>query len=154
MKKGKYIVLEIIPSSVDPKNGDVIQLSALKIDDLKLIDRFDYRLDKDKVNNIDLLNMTNYDNDNFIYLSSTRRIMMRFKKWIENYDLLIIDNIYTKNYLKNIKNNKESIFNYLNMQMSDDVIEKMMDKYNLEPSNHIVDLLYEALISESNNIHR
>ena len=26
-----------------------------------------------------------------------------------------------------------------------------MKKYNLEPSNHLVDLLYEAIIYESNN---
>ena len=26
-----------------------------------------------------------------------------------------------------------------------------MQKYNLEPSNHLVDLLYEAIIYESNN---
>lgn len=149
--KNKYIILEIIPSNIDPKKGDIVQLSALKINDFKLIDRFDYRLNKDKVDNIDLLNMTSYDNDKFIYLDTTRKIMIRFKKWIEDYDLLIIDNIYTRNYLKNIKNNKESIFKYLDMQMSDDIIERMMDKYKLEPSNHIVDLLYEALINESNN---
>ena len=33
----------------------------------------------------------------------------------------------------------------------DDVIEEVIDKYKLEPSNYIVDLLYEALIYESNN---
>lgn len=151
IQNDKYIILEIIPSAVDPKKGDIIQISALKINDLKLIDRFDYRLDKDKVHNIDLLNMTSYDNDKFIYLDTTRKIMMRFKKWIEDYTLLIIDNEYTINYLKKIKNNKESIFKYLDMKMSDDIIERMMDKYNLELSDHIVDLLYEALISESNN---
>ena len=35
------------------------------------------------------------------------------------------------------------------MEFSDDVIEKLMSKYNLVPSNHIVDLLYEALIYEN-----
>ena len=37
------------------------------------------------------------------------------------------------------------------MDFSDDVIEEVIDKYKLEPSNYIVDLLYEALIFESNN---
>lgn len=151
MKNRKYIILEIIPSAVDPKKGDIVQLSALKINEYKLESRFDYRLDEDKVNNIDLLNIINYDKDSFTYVDTTRKIMTRFKKWIEDYDLLIIDNLYTRNYLDNIKNKKESIFDYLNMELTDDVIEKMMEKYNLKPSNHIVDLLYEAIIEESNN---
>ena len=151
MKNKKYIILEIIPSAVDPKKGDIVQLSALKINEYKLESRFDYRLDEDKVNNIDLLNIINYDKDSFTYVDTTRKIMTRFKKWIEDYDLLIIDNLYTRNYLDNIKNKKESIFDYLNMELIDDVIEKMMEKYNLKPSDHIVDLLYEAIIEESNN---
>lgn len=151
MKNKKYIILEIIPSGLDPKKGDVVQLSALKLNGIKLEDRFDYRLDEDKINNIDLLNMIEYDKDMFTYVSTTRKIMTKFKKWIEDYDLLIIDNLYTENYLKNIKNKKESIFNYLSMTYSDDVIDKIMEKYNLQPSNHIVDLLYEAMINESNN---
>ena len=146
----KYIILEIIPSVVDPKKGDIVQLSALKLNGIKLEDRFDYRLDEDKINNIDLLNIIQYDKDMFTYVNTTRKIITRFKKWIEDYDLLIIDNLYTENYLKNIKNKKESIFKYLSMVYSDDVIDKIIEKYNLQPSNHIVDLLYEALIYESN----
>ena len=148
MNGKKYIILEIIPTSVDPKKGDIAQISALKIDDLKLIDRFDYRLSKDKINNIDILNMIAYDEEMFQYVNTTRTILTRFKKWIEDYDLLIIDNVYTKNYLSKIKNKKESIFVYLNMSFSDDVIELVMEKYKLIPSNHIVDLLYEALLFE------
>ena len=45
----KYIILELIPTK--SIGGDIIQLSALKIDDLKLIDRFDYRLNEDKIFN-------------------------------------------------------------------------------------------------------
>lgn len=149
MKDKKYIILEIIPTKID--KGEIVQLSALKVNELELLDRFDYRLDREKVKNIDLLMMTSYDNDSFKYVNSTRKIKIDFKKWIEDYDLLIIDNIYTKNYLRNIKNKKESIFKYLNMEYSDDVIDKIIKKYNLEPSNYIVDLLYEALIYESNN---
>ena len=37
------------------------------------------------------------------------------------------------------------------MEHSYDVFNKIMKKYNLEPSNHLVDLLYEAIIYESNN---
>lgn len=149
MKNKKYVILEIIPSKI--MNGDIVQLSALKINGLILEDRFDYRLDEQKINNIDLLNMIQYDKKMFTYVNTTRKIMSKFKKWVEDYDLLIIDNVYTENYLKGIQNKKESIFKYLNMIYSDDIIEKIMDKYHLEPSNHIVDLLYEALISESND---
>lgn len=149
MNGKKYIILEIIPTAVDPKKGELAQLSALKLDGLKLIDRFDYRLVDDKINNNDIINMISYDNDLFTYVNTTRTILSRFKKWIEDYDLLIIDNLYTRNYLEKIKNNKESVFKYLDMECSDDVIEKMIDKYKLQPSNHIVDLIYEALIFET-----
>ena len=64
------------------------------------------------------------------------------------HPLLIIDNAYTKNYLKDIDNNKESIFKYLNIENDDLAIDKIISKYNLEPSNYIVDLLYEAIIQE------
>ncbi len=151
MDNKKYIILEIIPSSLNPKNGNIIQLSALKLNGLKLEDRFDYRLNEKCINNIDLLNMIQYDKNMFTYVNTTNKIMMKFKKWIQDYDLLIIDNQYTLDYLNEIKNKKESIFKYLNMTFSDDIIERVIDKYNLIPSNHIVDLLYEALINESNN---
>lgn len=149
MDNKKYIILEIIPTKVN--DGDIVQLSALKLNGFILEDRFDYRLNEQKIKNIDLINMIQYDKKMFTYVSTTRKLMNRFKKWIEDYDLLIIDNLYTEDYLKSIKNKKESIFKYLGMTYSDDVIEKIMDKYKLEPSNHIVDLLYEALIDESNN---
>ena len=148
MNGRKYIILEIIPTALDPKKGEIAQLSALKINDLELIDRFDYRLIEEKINNIDIIKMISYDKDEFTYVKTTRTLLSRFKKWIKDYDLLIIDNLYTENYLKKIKNKKESIFKYLNMDFSDDVIDKIMDKYKLQPSNHIVDLLYEALLFE------
>ena len=36
------------------------------------------------------------------------------------------------------------------MKHSYSVFEEMIDKYHLEPSNHLVDLVYEAIILESN----
>lgn len=149
MNEKKYIILEIIPTAVDPNRGEIAQLSALKLDGLQLIDRFDYRLVDKKINNVDIINMISYDNESFTYVDTTKEILSKFKKWIEDYDLLIIDNLYTRNYLNDIKNNKESIFKYFNMEFSDDVIDKVIDKYKLEPSNYIVDLLYEALIFEN-----
>lgn len=146
LKKEKYIILELIPTKV--KNGDIAQISALKIDGIKLEDRFDYRLDKNKINIPDILAMTNYDNDKFTYVKTTRKIKLEFKKFIGDLPLLIIDNLYTKNYLEEFTNKKESVFSYLNMKISDDVFEKIIKKYNLEPSNYLVDLLYEALIKE------
>ena len=147
MNGKKYIILEIIPTKI--KDGDIAQLSALKIDDLKLEDRFDYRLTEDKIDIEDIINMINYDKENFKYVKNTSTIINNFKRWIGDYDLLIIDNLYTRNYLIGINNKKESIFNYLNMEYCDDIIEKIISKYNLVPSNHIVDLLYEALIYEN-----
>ena len=149
MKNKKYIILEIIPSAV--KNGDIVQLSALKLNELVLVDRFDYRLSDDKIDNEYIKNMVCFDKDSFQYKNTTDEIISDFKKWIEDYDLLIIDNLYTRNYLEKIDNKKESILKYLNLDYSDDVIDELIDKYKLEKSNYIVDLLYEALIFESNN---
>ena len=148
LKKKKYIILEIIPTSVDPLKGDVAQLSALKIDGIKLVDRFDYRLDKNKIKIPDILKMLDYDNEEFKYAKTTRAIMNNFRKFIEDLPLLIIDNAYTRNYLSIFDNKKESVFKYLGLNISDDVFDKLMNKYGLEPSNYLVDLLYEALIKE------
>ena len=147
----KCVILELIPTSLDHKKGEIIQLSALKIDDLKLIDRFDYRICDEKVPLDSMLEMISYDKDKFIYKNSKEEIMNDFIKWIEDYKLLIMDNQYTLKYLDEINNEKESIFNHLNMTFNDNIIDEIITKYHLEPSNYIVDLLYEALIYESNN---
>lgn len=148
LKNKRYIILEIIPTALDPNKGDIAQLSALRIDGTKLEGRFDYRLDKTLIQIPEILDMTNYDNDDFKYVKRTKTIINNFKKFIEDLPLLIIDNEYTINYLKDIKNGKESIFKYFDIEVSNDSFNKLMNKYNLEPSNHFVDLLYEALIKE------
>ena len=150
MDNKEYVIVEIIPSSISPLTGDILQISALKLKGLNLIDRFDYRVNLDSIENIDLRNMISYDDDKFNHCDNGKDILSKFTDWTSNLDLLIIDNEYTKNYLTNINNNMESIFKYLDMTYSDDVIDKVVDKYNLEYSNYIVDLLYEALIYESN----
>ena len=149
--KGKNIILEIIPTHSKSEYGFIVQLQALKLDGIKLIDRFDYRVVDNLVENKDLLNIISYDKENFNYTENKNTIIKDFKKWSKGYKLLFINNEYTLDYIKELPNEKESIFNYLGMKFSNDIIEKIMDKYHLEPSNNIVDLLYEALIYESNN---
>lgn len=148
LNKEKYIILEIVPTAVDPKKGDIAQLSALKIDGIKLVDRFDYRLDKSKIKIPEILKMLDYDNESFKYVKKAKTIMKNFKKFIEDLPLLIIDNEYTRNYLSDIENKKESVFKYLGLDVDDEVFDRLMNKYGLEPSNYLVDLLYEALIKE------
>lgn len=148
LKNKRYVILEIIPTALDPNKGDIAQLSALRIDGIKLEARFDYRLDKSLIKIPEILDMTNYDNDDFKYVKRTKTIINNFKKFVEDLPLLIIDNEYTSNYLKDIKNKKESIFKYFDIEVSNDSFNELMNKYNLEPSNHLVDLLYEALIKE------
>lgn len=148
LKDKRFIILELIPTRSEPKNGDIAQISALKINKMLLEGRFDYRLDINKIDVQDIKDMINYDNDKFIYVNNTNEIIDKFKGFIENLPLLIIDNEYTKNYLKNIPNNKETVFKYLNLELSNDVFEKLIKKYSLEPSNYLVDLLYEALLRE------
>ncbi len=147
----KYIIVEIIPTALDPKYGDIAQLSALKIEDLKLLDRFDYRLNEEKIPLKEMVEMISYDKKAFTYMDTTKEIIDEFKKWSENYKLLILNNSYTLNYLSDLINIKEDISSYLNIPYTDDIIDKIIEKYQLQPSDYIVDLLYEALIYESNN---
>ena len=151
LENKEYIIVEIIPTSPNPEKGDIAQLSALKLNGLTLVDRFDYRLNEDNINNIYIKEMNNYDKENFIYKNTTKEIKDEFKKWIKKDLLLIIDNDYTKEYLKEYKNIKESVFSYLDTCFYDDVFNELIDKYHLEKSNYIVDILYESLIYESNN---
>lgn len=151
--KEKYIIVELIPTHSSASVGTIAQIQALKLDGIKLIDRFDYRLNENLIENNDLKDLISYDKENFNYVDSHDEIIKTFRKWIGKLPLLIIDNYYTLDYLANIKNKKESVFKYLNLEFSDDVFDKLMKKYELEPSNHLVDLLYESIIKESNNVN-
>ena len=147
----KYIILELIPTASTKEKGDIIQLSALKLEDLNLIGRFDYRLVEEKIPLTELKEMISYDKDKFIYKNNTEEILEEFKNWSEDLPLLILNNSYTLDYLKDLNNTKKDISDYLKIPFSDDIIDIIIDKYKLQPSNYIVDLLYEALIYESNN---
>ena len=144
----EYIIVEIIPSRSNAKDGFIVQLQALKIKEAKIVGRLDLRVDGDLIDNPDLLRMISYDKDMFTYCTSKDTIMQEFIEFIGKDKLLIIDNYYTLDYLKNIKNKKDSVFKYLDLEFSDDVFDKVINKYKLEPSNHFVDLLYEAIIFE------
>ncbi|MGN1353051.1 MAG: hypothetical protein ACI4WF_03185 [Bacilli bacterium] len=147
----EYIILEIIPTTSKKETGKIIQIQALKLNNLKLLDRLDIRLDESNITNPDLLAMISYDKENFTYFQDEEKLLETFKNFISDLPLLIIDNEYTKDYLKDFTNLKESIFKYLNLELTDDVFSNLIKKYHLEPSNNLVDLLYEGLIYESNN---
>ena len=142
----EYIILEIIPTAIHPSKGNIVQLQALKLKGIKLIDRFDYRLKEDKIEIPEFINMISYDKDLFTYKNSTKEIINEFSKWTNNLPLLILNNTYTNNFLEELTNQKEDILKYLNMEYTDNIIEDIIKKYQLEPSNHIVDLLYESII--------
>ena len=144
----KYVIVEVIPSHSNSKVGFIVQLQALKINDDKIVDRLDLRIDDSLINNPDLLNMISYDKEMFKYTKDKNKILKEFTKFIGKDKLLIIDNYYTLDYLSKIPNKKESVFKYLGLEFSNEVFDKLMDKYKLEPSNHLVDLLYEALMFE------
>ncbi len=147
----EYIIVEIIPNHSNSKVGFIVQLQALKINNDKIIGRLDLRVKEDLINNPDLLNMINYDKEMFTYVKDKEDILKEFIKFINKDKLLIIDNYYTLDYLSSINNKKESVFKYLKLDFSNDVFDKIIKKYQLEPSNHLVDLLYEAIIFEKNN---
>ena len=146
----EYIILELIPTHSKKEYGKIIQLQALKIKDLNIIDRFDYRLNEDMITNKDLVNLISYDKDYFNYVDDDEIILKEFSKWSKKLPLYILDNNYTRDYLGSMKNKKESICDLLDIEYSDDLIKELMKKYKLEPSNHIVDLLYESIIMHDN----
>ncbi len=151
LQKDKYIIVEVIPTHSDASKGFIAQISALKLKGIQLLDRFDYRVEDKFIENHDLRNMISYDKEMFTYVNNIYFIPEKFKQWIEDYPLLIMDENYTPKYLKEIDNPKELIYPYLGLEYSEDIFLKIMDKYHLEISNHLVDLLYEAIIYEGNN---
>ena len=146
LHKDKYIIVEIIPTHSDKDKGFIAQISALKLDGIKLLDRFDYRVKDNLIENQDLKNLISYDKELFTYLDNTYFIIEKFKQWIEDYPLLIIDETYTPKYLSELENEKELIYPYLDMEYSTDIFDRIMNKYKIEPTNHLVDILYEAII--------
>ncbi len=147
----EYVIVEIMPSHSNSKVGFIVQLQALKIYEDKIINRLDLRVDDSLIDNSDLLNMISYDKEMFTYTKDKNYILNEFKKFIGKDKLLIIDNYYTIDYLSKITNKKDSVFKYLDLELSNDVFDKLIKKYELEPSNHLVDLLYEAIIFEKNS---
>lgn len=151
LEKDKYIIVEIIPTHSKSEKGFIAQISALKLKGIKLLDRFDYRVDEKLLENEDLKKIISYDKKNFNYVNNIYFIPEKFKKWTEDLPLLIIEKEYTLDYLKDLNNKKELVYKYLDMDYSIDVFERIMKKYNLPPSDHLVDLIYEAIIYEGNN---
>lgn len=146
LAKDKYIIVELIPTTLKKETGDIIQLSALKIENLQITGRFDYRLHEDRILIKDFLDIISYDKEAFTYKYSTEEILDDFKEFIKDYPLLIIDNEYTRNYLSDITNKKESLYDYFDIEHKDSIIEELMSKYNIEPTNYIVDIIYESII--------
>ena len=151
LQKDKYIIVEIIPTHSDSNKGFIAQISALKLEGIKLLERFDYRVENKLIENDEIKRVISYDKEMFNYVDNIYFIIEKFKRWVEDYPLLIIENDYTLGYLKDLDNTKELIYSYLNMEYSTDVFTKIVDKYKLQPSNHLVDILYEAIIYEGNN---
>jgi DNA polymerase III alpha subunit (gram-positive type) len=116
LAKDKYIIVELIPTTLKKETGDIIQLSALKIENLQITGRFDYRLHEDRILIKDFLDIISYDKEAFTYKYSTEEIIECFKEFIKDYPLLIIDNEYTRNYLSDITNKKESLYDYFDIE--------------------------------------
>lgn len=148
----EYIILELIPTTSNPKTGEIAQISALKLKGLDLVARFDVRLNPEKINNKEFEKMLSYDKQAFTYANQTIQIANSFKDWIGSANILVMQDVYTQKYLNHyqINNKTEQIFEKLDVKQSLDTVGGIIKKYNLQPSNHIVDLLYEALIYESN----
>ena len=149
--KDKYVIVEIIPTHSKSEKGIIAQLSALKLQGLKLLERFDYRVEDRFIENEDLKNMIQYDKNQFTYVNNVYFILEKFKHWVKDLPLVLIDDTYTLDYLKELNNKKELVYPYLDIENSSNSFIEMIEKYELKPSNYIVDLVYESIIFESNN---
>ena len=150
LQKDKYIIVEVIPTYSKKEKGTIAQISALKLDGIKLLDRFDYRLEDHLIENERLREMVQYDKKSFTYVNNIYFIIEKFKHWVEDYPLLILEDKYTRDYLEELPNKKELVYPYLGLEHTIDVFDKIMEKYSLQPSEHLVDLIYEAIIYEGN----
>ena len=121
LQKNKYIIVEVIPTHSDSNNGFIAQISALKLEGIKLLDRFDYRVENRLIENEDIKRIISYDKNMFTYVDNIYFILEKFKQWSKDYPLLIIEDTYTKDYLKELENSKELIYPYLNMEYNNDV---------------------------------
>lgn len=151
LQKDKYIIVEIIPTHSKKENGFIAQISALKLDGIKLLDRFDYRVEDHLIESPDIRELIQYDKKSFTYVNNIYFMIEKFKQWSKGFPLILIDDTYTYDYLEELDNPIELVYPYLNLEPTEDVFVKMVDKYNLETSPHLVDLTYEAIIAEGNN---
>ena len=151
LQKDEYIIVEIIPTRSSSKEGFIAQLSALKLKGIQLLDRFDYRVEDRFIENEDLKNMIQYDKEQFTYVNNIYFIIEKFRQWAKDYPFLLLENTYTLDFLKDFKNKKELIYPYFGLDFHPNVFSDIIEKYHLEPSPHLVDLLYEAIIYEGNN---
>lgn len=140
----KYIIVEIIPTTRFKNTGDIAQLCAIKCTNNKT-SKLNLRLDLDKIQIPDILNMVNYDIDNFEYLSTTNKILSKFKTWAKDYKLVIIPNDYTLDYLSDIDNEKISLCEILKIKFSELIIDDICNKYSINRNQEIVDIIYEAI---------
>ena len=149
VQKDKYIIAEIIPTRSRPEYGGIIaQLSALKLEGTKLQDRFDYRVVNSAIDSLDIKRMISYDKKSFQYVKSGDFILAKFRRWSEGLPILTIDNTYTPLYFESLENEQELAFPHLDLEFSEDVFDQIMDKYPIEPTFHLVDIIYEAIIYE------
>ena len=95
--------------------------------------------------------MISYDKDNFIYTDNPDLILSEFKKWSGDLPIMLIEKDYTKEYLVSLNNKMELVYPYLEVEYNYDVFNTIMNKYQIEASNYLVDIIYEAIILESNN---
>lgn len=151
LQKEKYIIVEVIPTHSDCEQGFIAQISALKLDGIKLEDRFDYRVDDKFIENDYLKSLIQYDKQHFTYVNNIYFIIEKFKQWAKDYPLLLLEEEYTKKYLSEMKNEKMLVYPYLELEFDNDIFNKVTEKYQLQPTEHLVDLVYEAIIYEGNN---
>ena len=128
LQKDKYIIVEVIPTHSDNEKGFIAQISALKLDGIKLEDRFDYRVDDKFIENDYLRELIQYDKKQFTYVNNIYFIIEKFKQWAKDYPLLLLEEEYTKKYLSEMDNHKELVYPYFDLEFDNEIFNKIIDK--------------------------
>ena len=108
----KYIILELIPTASTKEKGDIIQLSAIKLNELTLIDRFDYRITDDKIPLTNLKEMINKKCKIFISISNETKLFL-LKNGLIDKDIV---DIYE---MKTVVNEKKEMVNLYQLNKKD-----------------------------------
>lgn len=110
----KYVVFDLETTGLYPNSGDsIIEIGAVKIEDGKVIDRYDELVYPDRLLNEEIIKITGINNDMLKGKRNEEECVKEFLNWVGNlpmvahnakFDISFLDNACEKYNLNPIKN--------------------------------------------------